>query len=92
IRVRARREGRMDVLVFEDDGSGVGEEVRDRIFEPLFTTKCQGTGLGLPICRQIIERHGGTIDLLEKEGPGTAFQIRLPSAVSQGLCPAGGAG
>jgi len=80
VRVRAFRDGSGDTIVLEDDGPGVCKELRDRIFEPLFTTKPKGTGLGLSICRQIVEAHGGTIEMLDREGPGTAFQIRLPPA------------
>jgi len=62
-----------------DDGPGVPEHVRPRIFDPFFTTKPQGeaTGLGLSICRDIIERHGGTLSL-ESEPGRTAFTAVLP--------------
>ena len=80
IRVTARREGEVDVIVVEDDGPGVPDDLRDQVFEPLVTTRPKGTGLGLTICRQIIHRHGGTIELARKDGPGAAFLIRLPAA------------
>ncbi|MFH1111074.1 MAG: ATP-binding protein, partial [Planctomycetota bacterium] len=48
---------------------------------PKVMGKGEGTGLGLTICRQIVERHGGTIDLLNHEGRGTAFSLRLPRCV-----------
>ncbi len=48
------------------------------IFEPFTTTKSEGTGLGLAICRQIAERHGGTIELQEHDGDGAWFSVKLP--------------
>jgi signal transduction histidine kinase len=77
IRVRARRGKDFDVMTFEDDGPGVPDEIRESIFEPLFTTKSKGTGLGLSICRQILDRHGGTIEVKRASG-GAVFEIRLP--------------
>ena len=78
IRVEAHRGGEFDEILVRDDGPGVPSDLRQRVFEPLITTKAKGTGLGLPICRQIVERHGGTIDLIDVEGPGVGFRIRLP--------------
>ena len=51
---------------------------REQVFEPLFTTRAKGTGLGLTICRQIVERHGGTIELGADPSRGAVFEIRLP--------------
>jgi PAS domain S-box-containing protein len=63
-----------------DDGKGMSPEILERIFTPFFTTKPvgEGTGLGLSISHQIIERHGGTIEVESTLGEGTAFHIRLP--------------
>jgi two-component system nitrogen regulation sensor histidine kinase GlnL len=70
----------IDVL---DDGPGVPEEVRDRIFSPFFTTKPRGSGLGLSIVRKIVDAHDGRIDV--KVGPqgGTRFRISLPVAAAR---------
>ncbi len=67
-----------DTILIQDNGPGIAEDVRDEIFEPLFTTKAKGTGLGLAICRQLVERHGGTLDLVEADTGGATFCIRLP--------------
>ncbi len=78
IAIEARRAGACREIMVRDSGAGVAVEHRDRLFEPLFTTRAKGTGLGLTICRDIIERHGGTIELVDEDQPGTAFCIRLP--------------
>jgi PAS domain S-box-containing protein len=67
-------------LSVSDTGTGMSEEVLDRIFEPLFTTKApeHGTGLGLPTVRTIVERHGGTIQVESEEGRGTTLRVLLP--------------
>ncbi len=78
IQVHARHDHDHDEITVTDDGPGVQAEHRESIFEPLFTTKAKGTGLGLTICRQIVERHGGTLDLLSPDSAGATFRIRLP--------------
>jgi signal transduction histidine kinase len=66
------------VVEVQDNGPGVPEADREKIFEVFFSSRGGGTGLGLPIARQIVERHGGTIGLNTVEGEGTTFWIRLP--------------
>jgi CheY-like chemotaxis protein len=63
-----------------DNGPGIPPDVRSRIFEPFFTTKPpgEGTGLGLSLCRGIIDEHGGTITVKSVPGGGTVFGIELP--------------
>lgn len=78
IRITARHAGGNDEILVSDDGPGVPAAQRAQVFEPLFTTKAEGTGLGLTICRQLIERHGGSIELLANGHPGATFAIRLP--------------
>ena len=65
-------------IVVADDGPGVPEEIRARIFEPFFSTRHTGTGLGLPIARRVVEQHGGSIDVACPESGGTTVTIRLP--------------
>ncbi len=66
------------VLLVEDQGHGMDEEVAKRAFEPFFTTKARGTGLGLSICQSIVEAHGGRIALRSTKGKGTRVEVRLP--------------
>ena len=67
-------------VIFQDNGSGIPIEVKDKIFEPFFTTKSegQGTGLGLPIVKDIIELHNGYIHLDSKPGEGTTITVGFP--------------
>ena len=69
-------------LVLEDSGPGVSDIIRRRIFEPLMTTKARGIGLGLPLVKRILERHGGSIAYAPREGRGARFVLRLPSPSS----------
>lgn len=67
-------------VFIQDTGKGIPPHLKERIFEPLFTTKApgEGTGLGLPLCRQIIESYGGSLQLLHSEPGYTLFGVRLP--------------
>jgi signal transduction histidine kinase len=67
-------------VAIEDSGIGMKVEDRDRIFEPFFTTKSTGTGIGLHICRSIIESHGGTLRVSPNKPYGAIFQVTLPSS------------
>ncbi|MDX1667345.1 MAG: HAMP domain-containing sensor histidine kinase, partial [Saprospiraceae bacterium] len=62
----------------DDDGSGISEEDKSKIFVPNFSTKSSGTGLGLAICKKIVEAHEGTITFASIEGNGTTFIIKMP--------------
>ncbi len=64
-----------------DTGQGIGPEDLARIWEPFFSTKSGGTGLGLPTTRKIVERHNGSIEVLSELGKGTKMTIRLPACV-----------
>jgi len=61
-----------------DTGGGIPEESVDKIFDPLFTTKAEGIGLGLAVCKAIIDRHEGNIEVKNKVGKGTTFNVKLP--------------
>ena len=63
-----------------DDGPGIPGELSDRIFNPFFTTKTTGSGLGLPIVRKIVDAHDGRLDLSSEPGKGTRFRVTVPVA------------
>ena len=67
---------RLEVL---DDGPGVDDELRERMFAPFVTGSEEGTGLGLYVCRQIVEAHGGTIRALSRDGGGTIMRVDFPA-------------
>lgn len=66
------------VIRIIDDGEGIPQEVKEQIFNPFFTTKDEGTGLGLSIAFNIINEHGGWLDVSSEEGQGASFVITLP--------------
>ena len=66
------------VLEVEDNGGGIPEEVRTRLLEPFFSTKEQGTGLGLPIAARIVAQHGGELEFESQPGHGAIFRVLLP--------------
>jgi signal transduction histidine kinase len=65
-------------LTISDDGCGMGEFAKAQIFNPFFTTKKEGTGLGLPIVAKIISEHNGKTEVESEVGKGSTFTIRLP--------------
>jgi signal transduction histidine kinase len=65
-------------IEFSDTGVGMSPETMRKLFTPLFTTKERGMGLGLAICKQIVEAHGGRISTRSKAGEGTTFTVELP--------------
>jgi signal transduction histidine kinase len=74
-------------LIVADNGPGIPEEVRNRIFEPFFTTKRTGSGLGLSICRKIVQEHGGEMSLTSEPGAGTTFVVTFRNPGSEGRRP-----
>jgi len=62
-----------------DSGAGISQAVRNRLFDPFVSTKESGTGLGLTICRRIVEDHGGRIDVADNPSGGAVFTISLPA-------------
>lgn len=76
--VTVARDGGDAVVRVEDTGPGLPREVRARLFEPFFSTKARGSGIGLSLSRQIVEAHGGQIGIDESVQQGTAFVMRFP--------------
>jgi hypothetical protein len=66
------------VLRVCDRGPGVPDELREKVFEPFFTGRRGGTGLGLAVARRTTERHRGTIEVKGREGGGTIVEVRIP--------------
>src|SRR3954447_3857691 len=88
LETRVALDGRGIEVRVSDTGPGLSPEVRDHLFEPFFTTKAEGTGLGLPIAREIALAHRG--DLTAGPGPGgrgAAFILRLPTTASESVPP-----
>jgi two-component system cell cycle sensor histidine kinase/response regulator CckA len=74
-------------LTISDTGVGMSAEVQRRLFEPLFTTRAAGTGLGLFLVREIVERHGGWLSCRSEPGKGTVFTLELPVRHQPGTDP-----
>lgn len=87
VKVAARRDpvSRMVAITVEDNGTGMDQQTAARIFDPFFTTKESGTGLGMAVTYQIIQNHGGEINVDSFPGRGTTFTILLPVAASSEL-------
>jgi two-component system NtrC family sensor kinase len=75
-------DGSQVIMEVSDSGPGIPEDMQRRVFDPFFTTKPQGvgSGLGLPLCRNIVEGHGGTIQLISQPEHGTTIRVTLPVA------------
>lgn len=85
ITIETRQSGDEVKLLIRDTGIGMDEKTQSKIFEPYFTTKATGTGLGLTVCYKVIKEHRGDISVRSKKGEGTEFQISLPIPHSQRL-------
>jgi two-component system sensor kinase FixL len=76
----ARLEEEAAEIAVGDSGPGLAKEIVDRLFEPFVSTKRNGMGLGLSLCRSIVESHGGRIRVSENPGCGLTFRFTLPAA------------
>jgi len=79
VAIQTERRGSMSVLMVRDHGPGIDPEIGEKIFEPYFTTKVGGTGLGLALTRRVVEDHGGTLSIHKEDGGGTLALISLPA-------------
>ena len=79
INIEVKTKNDITYITINDDGEGVPDDIKDKIFEPKFTTKSSGKGLGLPMVAQIISNHNGNILLVQKETRGACFKITLPA-------------
>ncbi len=82
IRIETKQEDSLVVVEIFDNGRGIAQEHINRIFTPFFTTKDEGSGLGLAFAHRIIQDHGGNISVQSTEGEGTTFRISLPVAAA----------
>jgi PAS domain S-box-containing protein len=73
------REGPFVRIRIADEGPGIPEPVRERIFEPFYSTKPHGSGLGLAVCHSVVSKHDGRIDVISREGAGTTFDVYFPA-------------
>jgi signal transduction histidine kinase len=71
------------VISVQDSGTGVPADLRERIWEPFFTTRQRGTGLGLAIVHRIVTDYNGSIQVSSTEGNGTTIRVRLPMRVAK---------
>ena len=78
--IRARRESPMGVIEISDTGTGISPEILCHVTEPFFTTRHDGTGLGLSVSKQLIELNGGKLDFFSEPGQGTTVSLYLPLA------------
>ena len=67
-------------IEIQDEGAGILDQIKDRLFEPLFTTKEEGIGLGLSIVKRIIDDHKGSIEVRDNYPRGTVFIVNLPTS------------
>jgi len=76
--VRLDKEGKMAVLRISDEGTGIADDIREKIFDLYFTTKAGGSGIGLAMAYRILQLHHGSIEVQSKKDCGTEFELRIP--------------
>jgi len=83
LEISTRAEDGFIVTEFKDNGCGISEKNLGKLFDPLFTTKTKGIGLGLAICKAIVESHEGRIEVGSELGQGTTFTVKLPASANR---------
>jgi PAS domain S-box-containing protein len=84
LKIAAQRTGEEELVSFQDTGCGIPKEALPKLFVPLFTTKAQGQGLGLAVCKRVMEAHRGTITVRSEVGKGSTFTVTVPVNKSVG--------
>jgi len=84
--IGAKSVGEFAEITLRDTGPGMSAEGLEKIFEPLYTTKIQGTGLGLTVCQGVLAKHNGRMDVHSKEGVGATFAVKLPRSAEAAGC------
>jgi len=80
LRITASASGKGIIITVSDTGHGISPEHLTRIFEPFYTTKARGTGLGLALCKKVVEEHDGNISVKSVVGQGTSVSLSFPAA------------
>lgn len=78
LKIKAWKSKESAAISFQDTGKGIPEDIRAKIFNPLFTTREKGVGLGLAVAKLLIESHHGDIKVSSKVGEGTTFTVEIP--------------
>jgi len=78
IEVRTSYNGKSISVTVSDSGPGVPEALRQRVFEPYYTTKSGSTGIGLSLCQRIVQDHGGSLSVSASRWAGAEFTLRIP--------------
>ena len=84
LRVETRRRGAFAHLEIADSGEGIPDEQLEDIFNPFFTTKAHGVGLGLAMVSKFVDSHDGTISVTSRPGQGSTFLVQLPASIEAG--------
>ena len=77
--IKAYKEANDLIITVKDTGVGIPENVKSKLFTPMFTTKAKGQGFGLAVIKRMTESLGGTVTFESQEGKGTTFTVRLPT-------------
>ena len=78
LKINAQRQGKLASISVEDTGEGISEEVKGKLFTPLFTTKSKGQGFGLAVVKRLSEAQNGEITFKSQKGKGTTFTVQIP--------------
>jgi signal transduction histidine kinase len=83
LEIKASKKAEDVFISVKDTGIGIRKEDRPKLFQPLFTTKSKGQGFGLPVCKRIVDAHGGVITVKSKVGEGTTVTVIIPQQATE---------